>query len=308
MHLAPALVGAPDPGLLLRRLRRTSGRRRGSGRLPEVRLVEDHAGDRRARHLVLLGALAVLDVRLAGRHRRPPGVLPDDDVDHRLRHPLLLGRPDDHAGASLHRRGPVPHVFLNGLVRDEHGQKMSKTKGNVIDPLDVADEFGADAVRFTLAILSSGRDIPLAKSRMQGYAAFATKIWNAARFALMTSSRRSPQSHAPLDHAKLAAVDRWILAALQRDSARRQSLARGVPLRRGGERDLPVRLGRALRLVHRDVEAGAVRAAGDAGRAASREGGAPRTCSIARCGCSTPSCRSSPRRSGRSSAPRKRRS
>ena len=82
-------------------------------------------------------------------------------------------------------KAPFSQVFLNGLVRDEHGQKMSKTKGNVIDPLDVIDEFGADAVRFTLAIFASGRDIPLAKSRMQGYAAFANKIWNASRFAMM---------------------------------------------------------------------------------------------------------------------------
>ena len=65
------------------------------------------------------------------------------------------------------------------LVRHERNVKMAKTTGNVIDPLDVADEFGADVIRFTLAILSSGGDVPLAKNRMQGYAAFATKIGNA---------------------------------------------------------------------------------------------------------------------------------
>src|SRR5581483_2331078 len=80
---------------------------------------------------------------------------------------------------------PFAQVFLNGLVRDEHGQKMSKTKGNVIDPMDVIDEYGADALRFTLAIFATGRDIPLARKRVEGYAAFANKIWNASRFAMM---------------------------------------------------------------------------------------------------------------------------
>src|SRR5256885_13677020 len=74
-------------------------------------------------------------------------------------------------------QAPFSQVFLNGLVRDEHGEKMSKTKGNVIDPLDAIEKYGADAVRFTLAILTSGRGIPLAESRMQGYSAFANKIW-----------------------------------------------------------------------------------------------------------------------------------
>src|SRR5688572_32081574 len=82
-------------------------------------------------------------------------------------------------------RPPFSQVFLNGLVRDEQGQKMSKTKGNVIDPLDVVNEVGADALRFTLAVAASGRDIPLGKSRIQGYSAFVNKIWNASRFAMM---------------------------------------------------------------------------------------------------------------------------
>jgi valyl-tRNA synthetase len=108
---------------------------------------------------------------------------------------------------------PFSQVYLHGLVRDEHGQKMSKTKGNVIDPLEVIDEFGADAVRFTLSILSTGRDIPLAKSRMQGYAAFANKIWNASRFALMNLEQQAPDE-TPLDRDALGAVDRWILSRL----------------------------------------------------------------------------------------------
>ena len=108
-------------------------------------------------------------------------------------------------------QAPFTQVFLNGLVRDEHGQKMSKSKGNVIDPLEVADEFGADPVRFTLAILSSGRDIPLARNRMEGYKAFATKIWNAARFALMHVDN-TLRGSSPLVREDLRTVERWILS------------------------------------------------------------------------------------------------
>ena len=113
---------------------------------------------------------------------------------------------------------PFSNVFLNGLVRDEHGQKMSKSKGNVIDPLEVIDEFGADPVRFTLAILSSGRDIPLARNRMEGYRAFATKIWNAARFAMMNLGDVEPAS-GTLDRNVLRPLDRWILSRVNSTTA-----------------------------------------------------------------------------------------
>jgi valyl-tRNA synthetase len=84
-------------------------------------------------------------------------------------------------------RGEVPfrQVYFTGLVRDAQGDKMSKTKGNVIDPEQVCKEFGPDAVRFTLAIHASyGRDIPLSAERMTGYKAFINKLWNASRFIL----------------------------------------------------------------------------------------------------------------------------
>jgi len=110
-------------------------------------------------------------------------------------------------------KAPFSTVFLNGLVRDEFSQKMSKTKGNVIDPLDVIEEFGCDAVRFTLAIFASGRDIPLARSRMQGYAAFANKIWNASRFALMHVDTELKSAKA-IDRDELSTVERWILSRL----------------------------------------------------------------------------------------------
>ena len=81
---------------------------------------------------------------------------------------------------------PFKDVYIHALVRDERGQKMSKSKGNVLDPLVLIDKFGCDAVRFTLtALAAQGRDIKLAESRIEGYRNFATKIWNAARFCEM---------------------------------------------------------------------------------------------------------------------------
>jgi valyl-tRNA synthetase len=92
----------------------------------------------------------------------------------------------------LHFTGEAPfkRVIINGLVRDEKGQKMSKSKGNVIDPLEIVDEVGADALRFTMAILSGTRDIKLSKLRIEGYRNFGTKLWNAARFSQMNDCAR----------------------------------------------------------------------------------------------------------------------
>ncbi|MBX3447235.1 MAG: valine--tRNA ligase [Parvibaculaceae bacterium] len=93
----------------------------------------------------------------------------------------------------LHFMQEVPFhtVYIHALVRDEKGQKMSKTKGNVIDPLKLIDEYGADALRFTLAAMAAqGRDIKLATSRVEGYRNFGTKLWNAARFCEMNECAR----------------------------------------------------------------------------------------------------------------------
>ncbi len=111
--------------------------------------------------------------------------------------------------------GDVPfyEVFINGLIRDEKGQKMSKTKGNVIDPLDMIEKYGADALRFTLAVQAvPGMDISLSEARMAGYRAFANKIWNAARFVLMNYSGEKVE----IDREKLNFFDRWILSRLNR--------------------------------------------------------------------------------------------
>jgi len=83
---------------------------------------------------------------------------------------------------------PFPTVYIHALVRDEKGAKMSKSKGNVIDPLHLIDDYGADALRFTLAAMAAqGRDIKLAPQRVEGYRNFATKLWNACRFAEMNA-------------------------------------------------------------------------------------------------------------------------
>ncbi len=92
----------------------------------------------------------------------------------------------------IHFMGDVPFrdIYIHALVRDEKGQKMSKSKGNIIDPLELIDKYGCDALRFTLtALAAQGRDIKLAESRVEGYRNFATKLWNAARFCQMNECR-----------------------------------------------------------------------------------------------------------------------
>jgi valyl-tRNA synthetase len=116
----------------------------------------------------------------------------------------------------LHFRGEVPfhEVYIHALVRDAQGQKMSKSKGNVIDPLTVIDTFGTDAFRFTLAAFAAqGRDIKLAEERIAGYRNFANKIWNAARFALMNLEGFDPDAE-NFEELKLSQGDKWILHRL----------------------------------------------------------------------------------------------
>ena len=105
---------------------------------------------------------------------------------------------------------PFRDVYIHALVRDEAGQKMSKSKGNVIDPLDLIEEYGADALRFTLcAMESQGRDIKMSASRVEGYRNFSTKLWNAVRFAQMNGCAR----RADFDPGNVALpVNRWIVA------------------------------------------------------------------------------------------------
>ncbi|MBA4788605.1 MAG: valine--tRNA ligase [Rhizobiales bacterium] len=117
---------------------------------------------------------------------------------------------------SLHFMPDVPFkdVYIHALVRDEKGAKMSKSKGNVINPLDLIDQYGADALRFTLAAMAAqGRDIKLATSRVEGYRNFATKLWNAVRFAEMNGCVRAEG----FDPAKVeGTLARWIIGEAAR--------------------------------------------------------------------------------------------
>ncbi|MDR3325777.1 MAG: valine--tRNA ligase [Rhodospirillaceae bacterium] len=111
----------------------------------------------------------------------------------------------------LHFMGDVPfrEVYIHALVRDEKGQKMSKSKGNVIDPLTMIDKYGCDALRFTMAAMATqGRDIKLIKNRVEGYRNFATKIWNVARFCQMNDCKLV------LDFDMKQSINRWIVGKL----------------------------------------------------------------------------------------------
>jgi valyl-tRNA synthetase len=109
---------------------------------------------------------------------------------------------------------PFRDVYIHALVRDEKGQKMSKSKGNVIDPLGLIDTYGADALRFTLAAMAAqGRDIKLSASRVEGYRNFATKLWNAARFAQINEC--VPESNFDPASAKVT-LNRWIAGETER--------------------------------------------------------------------------------------------
>ncbi len=109
---------------------------------------------------------------------------------------------------------PFSHVYIHQLVRDKYGRKMSKSLGNGIDPLEVIEEYGADPMRFTLAILAAqGRDIKLDVKYFDSYKKFANKIWNAVRFALLNLD---DYEEVDLKHENMKIVDRWILSRLNR--------------------------------------------------------------------------------------------
>jgi valyl-tRNA synthetase len=126
----------------------------------------------------------------------------------------------DGSPRSLAESVPFREVYIHGLVRDAERQKMSKTKGNVIDPIEVITRYGTDAVRFTLASQASpGTDIAFSEARTEGYRAFANKIWNAARFVQMQIERAQEAGYRasatlPTNAADAPLETRWILARL----------------------------------------------------------------------------------------------
>jgi valyl-tRNA synthetase len=224
---------------------------------------------------------------LAGQDAGTQALLPDRRAGHRLRHHLLLGCPDDDDGAALHEGRAVSHRLCACPGPRQEGAKMSKSKGNVIDPLELIDEYGADALRFTLAIMAAqGRDVKLDPSRIAGYRNFGTKLWNAARFADMNGAVLDP-AFDPAS-AKLT-INRWILTELTRP--RRGARGdRGLQVQRSLKRTLPVCLESAVRLVSRTAQAGVQRRGrGGKGRGAGLcgpcAGGSLSSCCI-------PSCRS----------------
>ena len=112
---------------------------------------------------------------------------------------------------------PFKDVYLHALVRDAEGQKMSKSKGNVMDPLLIMDKYGTDALRFTMtAFAAQGRDIRLSEERIEGYRHFINKIWNAVRFALLHIQESRPYAAGDIESSSLALEHRWILSRTNR--------------------------------------------------------------------------------------------
>jgi valyl-tRNA synthetase len=112
-------------------------------------------------------------------------------------------------GIHFMKEVPWKRMYLHGLVRAADGQKMSKSKGNVVDPLGLIDQYGADALRFFMAAMESqGRDVKMDEKRVEGYRNFATKLWNATRFAMSNGIGASASVEAP---AAMLAVNKWII-------------------------------------------------------------------------------------------------
>jgi len=119
----------------------------------------------------------------------------------------------------IHFMGQIPFekVYIHALVRDEKGQKMSKSRGNVIDPLEMIEKYGTDALRFTLvALAAQGRDIKLSEARIEGFKHFINKVWNASRFVLMNLENYNYSSQKNIDFEKLPLWSKWIISELQK--------------------------------------------------------------------------------------------
>jgi valyl-tRNA synthetase len=128
---------------------------------------------------------------------------------------MMFGLKVNPRGAgSLADAVPFKHVYITPLVRDALGKKMTKSRGNVVDPLEIMEKYGTDAVRFTLAQLTvQGRDLVLSDERLAASRAFANKIWNAARFVLM-NLEGAPQPVEQIESSRLSLAERWILSRL----------------------------------------------------------------------------------------------
>ncbi len=164
--------------------------------------------------MVLLRAVAVLDARLARADGGIEAYYPTsalvtgfDIIFFWVARMMMMG-------CHFMKEIPFHDVYIHGLVRDEKGQKMSKSKGNVVDPLVMIEQFGADALRFSMAAMASqGSDVKFSVKRIEGYRNFATKLWNAARFAEMNECVRQKN----FDPAKVeGTLNRWIAGEVER--------------------------------------------------------------------------------------------
>ncbi len=221
---------------------------------------------------------------------------------------------------------PFREVYIHALVRDAERQKMSKTKGNVLDPIQVIEQYGTDATRFTLAAQAApGTDIAFNPSRTEGYRAFANKIWNAARFMFMNMDRAGQSPVASLQESGKAGVarfeaaaleDRWILSRFNRVA---QEMNEAIQTYRfdnachviyqffwGEFCDWYLELIKP-RLESREARAGPQKRTARTSRRSRARARTWWRCSRRRCACCIPSCRSSPRKSGTRSTIRSRR-
>ncbi len=212
VHQPPAVVGAPDPGLVL-------ARRRGDLRRPR----------RAAARAGWTQDADVLDTWFSSA-LWPFSTLgwPDDTADLRAFYPtsvlvtgydilffwvarMMMFGLYAMSGLGPDRAVPFRQIALHGLVRDQFGKKMSKSRGNTVDPLDWIERFGADATRFTLARgANPGGDVPVSEDWVAGSRNFCNKLWNATRFALLNGASAGPLP----DAAALSVPDRWILSRL----------------------------------------------------------------------------------------------
>ena len=244
VHLAPAVVGPPHPGVVLRPCGDDHGRARAIRRPASGAAARAAAGRGRPRHLVLVGAVAVLDAGLAGRRTRDLArYYPTTPPDHRLRHHLLLGRPHDDVRAEVHGRGPVPAGLHprprarrrraeDVQVEGEH-HRPRRRAAPLRHRRGAPDDGDAGGAR--------ERHPPGARAH-GGYRAFANKLWNACRFVLDEGGRRRCDD-AATRRSTCTLVDRWILARTHAVIGEVDRSLESAPVRSRRGRALPLRVG-----------------------------------------------------------------
>jgi len=150
---------------------------------------------------------------------------------------------------------PFKDVYIHGLIRDEKGQKMSKTRGNVIDPLEIIEEHGADSLRFTLAALATqGRDIKLSPTVIQGYRNFINKIWNASRFIIMNLEGFEDDWSNNISKIELEDTEKWIITKLNYTIEETNDALESYEFDKAANSIYQFIWGDFLRLVHRDFK------------------------------------------------------